>query len=274
MLLVRVPVLMLFLLEGLDSVVGVMESDFHRCSAPSFFHIDGNIIRLLLPRAFCFLSDRSFNFERERQQLSQCVQYIYLYSTLSFFVPSYPRSLSIAGLNADGTLCSLDTSMGDGGTVADTGTIFSSASQDESIAGAVAGVVQDAPEISSVLPPSTTTSTITTTITTVAPPMTTEATTITMPTTTTATTSSTTATVVSDLNPQEGSTLTSSDTPTMTMTWWNYVGWGSVPTSSESAGVVPTAAAEKRGEETEGGAAVAVEVDLSEGGGRVGPDGE
>ena len=55
------PVLIWLLLEGLDSVSGIMESvavmladelkdqgmlssHFHRCSAPSFFHIDGNII--------------------------------------------------------------------------------------------------------------------------------------------------------------------------------------------------------------------------------------
>jgi hypothetical protein len=55
-----VLVLMWFLLEGLDSVSGIIESiavmladelkdqgtlssQFHHCSAPSFFHIDGNI---------------------------------------------------------------------------------------------------------------------------------------------------------------------------------------------------------------------------------------
>ena len=52
---------------------------------------------------YSFLSDRSFESERERQQLCQRVQFIYLRSPLSFLVP-YPCTLSIAGLHADGTL--------------------------------------------------------------------------------------------------------------------------------------------------------------------------
>jgi len=43
-------------------------------------------------------------------------------------------------------------------------------------------------------------------------------------------------------------------------TWWSYVGWGSIPTSSESAGVVPTMAAGQKGVEAEGGV-VGVDVD-------------
>ena len=216
------------------------------------------------PDPFCFLSDRSFDFERERQQLCQRVQFIYLHSSLSFFVPSYPRSLSITGLNADGTLSSLESSTGDSGTVADTSPSLPSTSQDELTSGATAGVIQDitdAPEISSVLPPSTTT----VTVTTVAPPTTTATTATTPPTTTAAITPSTSTApevVVSDHNPQEGSILTSSNTPTTT-TWWNYVGWGSIPTISESAGVMP-AEGQSRGVDAEAEGGVGVRVDVRE----------
>jgi len=70
--------------------------------------------------------------------------------------------------------------MADDETLADTSPSFSSTGQDESTLGAGAGVVQDitdAPEISSVLPPSPAAPTFTT----VAPPTTTAATTITLP---------------------------------------------------------------------------------------------
>ena len=135
-------------------------------------------------------------------------------SPLSFFVPSYPRSLSIAGLNTDGTLCSLDTSMGDGVTLADTSPTFFSTSQDESTSGAGAGVAQDitdAREISSALPPSNATA---------------ASTTVTLPTTTTATTSTspiaTTATITTPI-----AFPPVSDPPTMP--WWNYPGGGLYP---------------------------------------------
>jgi len=229
------------------------------------------------PDPFCFFSGRSFRFERER--LYQRVQFIYIHSSLSFLAPSYLRSLSIADFNADGTRF-LGTSVADGGTVADTSPSFSSTGQDESTSGAgVVQVVTDAPEISSVLPPSMTTTTATAS-TAVVPPTTTETTEITTATTNTATTSTSTATTtttttafVSDLDPQEGSTSTSD-----TATWWSYVGWGSIPTSSESAGVVPTMAAGQKGVEAEGGV-VGVEVDVNEEVGvppvrGVGPEGE
>jgi len=77
------------------------------------------------------ISHRSFDFDRERQQLCQRVQFIYLHSSLSFLVPSSPRSLSIAGPNADGIRI-LEASTGGVGTVGDTGPTFSSTSQDES----------------------------------------------------------------------------------------------------------------------------------------------
>ena len=72
---------------------------------------------------YSFLFDRSFEFERERQQLCQRVQFIYLPSSLSFLVP-YPCTLSIAGLHADGTRCFLDTSVAEDGTLADTSPSF------------------------------------------------------------------------------------------------------------------------------------------------------
>ena len=228
------------------------------------------------PDPFCFFSGRSFRFERER--LYQRVQFIYIHSSLSFLAPSYLRSLSIADFNADGTRF-LGTSVADGGTVADTSPSFSSTGQDESTSGAgVVQVVTDAPEISSVLPPSMTTTTATAS-TAVVPPTTTETTEITTATTNTATTSTSTPTTttttafVSDLDPREGSTSTSD-----TATWWSYVGWGSIPTSSESAGVVPTMAAGQKGVEAEGGV-VGVEVDVNEEVGvppvrGVGPEGE
>jgi len=85
----------------------------------------GEITRLLLPRPFfSFVSNRSFYLERERQKLCQCAQFIYIHYSLSFFVPSYPRSLSIEGLNADGTIFSLEYPTGDSGKVAEIGTIF------------------------------------------------------------------------------------------------------------------------------------------------------
>ena len=81
-----VPVLMWFLLEGSDPVSAIMESVavmavdeledqgrltslVFRCSAPSFFHIASPSLGILLdsfPDPSCFLSDRSFNLERER----------------------------------------------------------------------------------------------------------------------------------------------------------------------------------------------------------------
>jgi hypothetical protein len=139
---------------------------------------------------FFFFSDRSFHFERDR--ICQRVQLIYLHSSLSFLVPACPRSLSITSLDADGTHCFLETSVAKDGTLANTNSTFSSASQDESASGAGAGVAQDitdAREVSSVLPSSTTTK-------------------IMMPTTTTETistpTPTTTTGTVSDFNPQEG----------------------------------------------------------------------
>jgi hypothetical protein len=110
-----------------------------------------NITQLLLPRSFLFSFDRSFDFVRERQQLYLRVQFIYLHSSLSFFVPSCPRPLSLAGLNADGNPF-LETSVADSGTAADTNPSFSSTGQDKSTSGAATGVIQDitdAPEISS-----------------------------------------------------------------------------------------------------------------------------
>jgi hypothetical protein len=139
----------------MNSRIKVLSSQFFRCTSPSFFHIANPRWEYHStppsPDLFCFLSNRFFDFERERQQLCQRVQFIYLHSSLSFFVPSYPRSLSLAGLNADGAHFFRDTSMGDGGTVADTSPPFSSTGQDESTSGAGAGVIQDitdAPEIS------------------------------------------------------------------------------------------------------------------------------
>ena len=170
-----VPELMWFLLEGLDSVSAIMESVavMHADELKdqgTFFPIISFSIPLprcepamgisldyCFPYPYSFLADRSFDFEGEPQQPCQRIQFVYLHSSLSFFVSSYPRSLSIAGLNTDGTLCSLDTSMGDGVTLADTSPTFFSTSQDESTSGAGAGVAQDitdAREISSALPPS------------------------------------------------------------------------------------------------------------------------
>ena len=131
--------------------------------------------------------------------------------------------------------------MADGATLASP-TLF----QGESTA--AAGVVQDvsdARDMSPVLPPTTTTATITI----VAPP--TNSFTPAPNTTAIAPSTPTTTAAVSDLHPQEGATVTSSDTPTTT-TWWDYVGWGSVPpTSSEVSGVVPTVAAGQSGDEEE-----------------------
>jgi hypothetical protein len=128
----------------MNSRIKVLSSQFFRCTSPSFFHIANPSMGISLDSSFshlfCFLSDRSFDFERERQQLCQRVQFIYLHSSLSFFVPSYPRSLSLTGLNADGARF-LETSVTDGGTVADTSPSFSSTGQDESTSGAAAGVI-------------------------------------------------------------------------------------------------------------------------------------
>jgi hypothetical protein len=127
----------------MNSRIKVLSSQFFRCTSPSFFHIANPSMGISLDSSshlFCFLSDRSFDFERERQQLCQRVQFIYLHSLLSFFVSSYPRSLSLTDLNADGARF-LETSVADGGTVADTSPSFSSTGQDESTSGAAAGVI-------------------------------------------------------------------------------------------------------------------------------------
>ena len=98
-----------------------------------------------------FPIDPSTLSENDNNYVCQCVQFIFRRFSLSFFVP-YPRSLSLTGLNADGTICFLETSIGDGGTFADTSPSFSSTGQDESTSGAASGVIQDitdAPDISS-----------------------------------------------------------------------------------------------------------------------------
>ena len=132
-----VPALIWFLLEGLDSVSGIMENV--AVMAADELKDQGTVIlipsflRSLQPLMgvdssfsypYSFLSDRSFESERERQQLCQRVQFIYLRSPLSFLVPSYPCILSIAGLHADGTHCFLDNSVAEDGTLADTSPSF------------------------------------------------------------------------------------------------------------------------------------------------------
>jgi hypothetical protein len=121
---------MWFLLEGLDSVSAIMESvavlrmnskikvlSFFRCTSPSFFHIAnpsiGTSLDSSFPDPFFFVSDRSFDFGRERRQLCQRIQFICLFSFV-FIVPSCPRLLSLAGLNADGTRF-LEPSLSDDG---------------------------------------------------------------------------------------------------------------------------------------------------------------